>query len=154
MMTRLWWRAERSWGLTNGIVMLGWGSIAMITWVIFSLLGWMFPTMNVFIIKSFTKFLGFYQRLFFNVKKAFCSSGTMMKYKVRLVAKGYLWVYGRDNTNCFPPTANVVTVRMLISYKQRFVHPLDINNVFSLMIGGRFVLNTFLWVWWTSRRNM
>lgn len=61
------------------------------------------------------------------------ADGTVNKFKARLVARGFLQVYGLDYTDSFAPVAKVVTVRILLTcavLQKWDVHQVDINNAF------------------------
>ena len=67
-------------------------------------------------------------------KVKYLSDGTVDKYKVRLVAKGYTQQAGLDFIKTFSPVAKVSTIQLLLALA--IVHnllllQLDINNVFS-----------------------
>lgn len=63
------------------------------------------------------------------------ADGTIDRYKVRFVAKGYNQVEGIDFHKVFSLVAKVVTVRIffffaLVAVHSWFLHQLDINNPF------------------------
>lgn len=66
-------------------------------------------------------------------KPKFKADGSVDKYKVSLVAKGYSKKYGIDYEETFAPVAKLNTVRMLIAFatKHRWsLHQLDVKYYF------------------------
>ena len=64
-------------------------------------------------------------RLVFNVKRD--GQGQLDKYKARLVAKGFKQVPGRDYDEVFAPTAQHVTLRLLLAYAS--AHDLEVDQL-------------------------
>ena len=58
------------------------------------------------------------------------SNGTLKRYKVRLVVKGYTQTYGIDYQETFSPVAKINTVRILIFCFNRPLLQFDVKNVF------------------------
>jgi hypothetical protein len=59
--------------------------------------------------------------------------GSMSRYKVRLVAKGYAQTYGIDYEETYSPVAKMTTIRAIIAMvasKGWFLQQMDVNNVF------------------------
>ncbi|WKA10976.1 hypothetical protein VitviT2T_028515 [Vitis vinifera] len=60
-------------------------------------------------------------------------NGSMVRLKVRLVARGYAQTYEVDYSNTFSPVAKLTSVRLFISIvapQQWMIHQLDIKNAF------------------------
>ncbi|RDX79462.1 hypothetical protein CR513_40107, partial [Mucuna pruriens] len=61
------------------------------------------------------------------------SDGTLERYKVRLIAKGYTHTYGIDYEETFSPVTKINTVRIIISLITHFgwnLQYFDVKNVF------------------------
>jgi hypothetical protein len=61
------------------------------------------------------------------------SDGEVVKYKVRLVAKGYVQKFGIDFEEVFAPVARLDTVRLLLAFAANLgwkVHHLDVKSAF------------------------
>ncbi len=61
------------------------------------------------------------------------ADGSVNKYKVRLVAKGYAQTYGIDYEETHSPIAKMTTIRAIIAMvaaKGWSLHQMDVNNVF------------------------
>jgi hypothetical protein len=59
--------------------------------------------------------------------------GSMSRYKVRLVAKGYAQTYGIDYEETYSPIAKMITIREIIvmaTTKGWSLHQMDVKNVF------------------------
>lgn len=59
--------------------------------------------------------------------------GSLERYKVRLVAKGYTQTYGIDYQETFAPVANMNTIRILLSLAAHYncsTLQYDVKNVF------------------------
>ena len=59
--------------------------------------------------------------------------GSIDHYKVRLVAKGFTQILGKDFSATFSPVAKLTTVRLLISLAASYswpLHQLDVKNAF------------------------
>ncbi len=59
--------------------------------------------------------------------------GSVNRYKVRLVAKGYAQTYGIDYKEIYSPVAKMTTVRAIIAMaiiKGWSLHQMDVKNVF------------------------
>ncbi|PKI69289.1 hypothetical protein CRG98_010290 [Punica granatum] len=59
--------------------------------------------------------------------------GSVERYKVRLVAKGFTQIEGHDFHETFAPVAKLVTVRCLLTIalsRGWALHQLDVNNTF------------------------
>ncbi|XP_028787939.1 uncharacterized protein LOC114743903 [Neltuma alba] len=61
------------------------------------------------------------------------ADGSLEKYKVRLVAKGFSQTYGKDYTETFAPVAKLNIIRILLSLAVNLdwpLHQLDVKNAF------------------------
>ncbi|RDY13785.1 Copia protein, partial [Mucuna pruriens] len=61
------------------------------------------------------------------------SDGTLNRYKMRLVAKGYTHTYGIDYEKTFAPMAKMNTVRIILSLATHFdwdLQQFDVKNAF------------------------
>lgn len=61
------------------------------------------------------------------------ADGSVNKFKAKLVAKGFLQIFGHNYHELFSPVAKVVTVRLLLAcvvHQRWHVHQMDINNTF------------------------
>lgn len=70
-------------------------------------------------------------KLVFTVK--YWADGSIERYNVRLLAKGFIQTYGIDYTETFVPVAKLNTVRILLflaTYLDWPLHQLDIKNDF------------------------
>jgi Reverse transcriptase (RNA-dependent DNA polymerase) len=59
--------------------------------------------------------------------------GQVSKYKIRLVAKGFLQKFGENCTEVFAPTSNLTSVRLLLSYaaqEKLDVQQIDVKTAF------------------------
>jgi hypothetical protein len=66
-------------------------------------------------------------------KKKLRSNGTIDKYKVRLVAKGYAQKEGDDFFDTYSPVARMTAIRVLLSLAASydlFVHQMDVKTAF------------------------
>jgi hypothetical protein len=61
------------------------------------------------------------------------ADGSVSRYKVRLVTKGYAQTYGIDYEKTYSLVAKMTTVRIIIAMEQQrewSLHQMDVNNVF------------------------
>ncbi|MCO5547727.1 hypothetical protein L7F22_001178 [Adiantum nelumboides] len=61
------------------------------------------------------------------------SDGSVSRYKVRLVAKGYAQTYGIDCEEIFAHVAKMATVRVVVAVaapKSWILHQMDVKNAF------------------------
>ncbi|KAG3043973.1 hypothetical protein PC121_g22208 [Phytophthora cactorum] len=70
----------------------------------------------------------------FKIKRK--ADGSIEKYKVRLVAKGFKQKYGIDYTETFSPVVKYVTLRMVIAIAKYFGWPLDQLDVVTAFLYG------------------
>src|SRR6266498_3927741 len=66
-------------------------------------------------------------------KKKLRPNGTIEKYKVRLVAKGYTQKEGEDYFDLYSPVARLTTIRVLLSLAASYgliVHQMDVKTTF------------------------
>ncbi len=62
------------------------------------------------------------------------ADGFVIKYKAKLVAKGYAQTYGIDYEETYSPVAKMTIIKLIITMvttKGWFLHQMDVKNVFS-----------------------
>jgi hypothetical protein len=89
-------------------------------------------------------------------KKKLTPDGTIDKYKVRLVAKGYTQKEGEDFFDTYSPVARLTTIHVLLSLAAShglLVHQMDVKTYFQFMFSSYWLPHmVFSSTRWTLRQ--